>query len=230
MSTTSLSPKSQTLAVFESIRGEILDARVEPGSRLHVASLVDRYGVSQSAVREALSRLVADGLAIALDQKGFRVAPVSIADLHDLTESRIEMECVSLRRSIERGDAAWEARVLAAYHELSRSTPVAVAELQGTMLPWAVLHRRFHNALVSAAGSDWLERFREIMFDQSERYRMLSVSHPVGPRDVNAEHRALMDAALERNVDKVNELVAAHFRETANVVTAAMEQRAKDAE
>ncbi|MCA0424708.1 MAG: FCD domain-containing protein [Proteobacteria bacterium] len=212
--------------VFEAVRGDILDVRMEPGSRLHVGSLVERFGVSQSAVREALSRLVADGLALALNQKGFRVAPVSIDDLHDLTEARIEMEVVALRRSLEKGDAAWEARVLAAYHELSRSTPVAVEKLHGTMLLWGVLHRRFHNALASAAGSDWLERFREVMFDQSERYRKLSVSHPTGPRDVDAEHRALMQAALERDVDRMHQLVAAHFRATAEIVTEAMQSRA----
>jgi GntR family carbon starvation induced transcriptional regulator len=229
MDSTTTTAKSQTFMVFAAIRADILEVRMEPGSRLHVGSLTERFGVSQSAVREALSRLVADGLAIALDQKGFRAAPVSIGDLHDLTEARIEMEVVALRRSLQKGDTAWEARVLGAYHELSKSTPVAVEGLHGSMLPWGVLHRRFHNALVSAAGSEWLARFREVMFDQSERYRKLSVSHPAGPRDVDSEHRALMQASLDRDIDKVHRLVSDHFRATTEIVTAAMQNREKAA-
>jgi len=224
-----ISSKSQTLAVFEALREDILDVRLEPGSRLHVASLVERFGASQGAVREALSRLVADGLAIAIDQKGFRVGAVSVEDLRDLTQTRIELESVALRRSLEHGDAAWEARVLASYHELSKATPAAVEQLDGKMVPWGVLHRRFHEALVSGAPSEWMQRFRGILFDQSERYRKLSVSHPAGPRDVNEEHRRLMQAALDRNVAQCESLIAEHFQATARIVSRALELRQEDA-
>ncbi|ODP31056.1 GntR family transcriptional regulator [Pandoraea sp. ISTKB] len=217
--------KSQSLTVAIAVREDILEARLEPGSRLHVASLVERFGVSQGAVREALSRLVADGLAVALDQKGFRVADVSIEDLRDLTEARIELEVVALRRAIARGDAAWEGRILAAYHELSKATPAAVEQLRGEMVAWGVLHRRFHDALVSAAGSDWLARFRETLAAQSERYRKLAVVRPDGPRDVDGEHRGLMDAVLARDADRCAVLIEAHFRATTQTVTLAFEKR-----
>ncbi|MCI3205442.1 hypothetical protein DBA20_10780 [Pandoraea capi] len=93
------------------------------------------------------------------------------------------------------------------------------------MVAWGVLHRRFHDALVSAAGSDWLARFRETLAAQSERYRKLAVVRPDGPRDVDGEHRGLMDAVLARDADRCAVLIEAHFRATTQTVTLAFEKR-----
>jgi GntR family carbon starvation induced transcriptional regulator len=176
-------------------------------------------------VREALSRLVADGWVKAIDQRGFRVCPVSIEDLQDITRTRIDVESIALRRSIEAGDLAWEGRILAAYHELSGATPQRVEALKDSMLAWSVSHRRFHGALVSACGSPWLLRFRDTLTDQSERYRKLSVSYATAPRDVDHEHKQIMQAALERDADACIAQITKHFQQTANVVLASVQAR-----
>ena len=103
-------PRSLTSAVQERLRADILSTRLLPGQKLHIAGLAKQFSVSLAAVREALSRLVADGLVQASDQRGFRVSPVSPADLRDVTQTRVDIEGLALRRSIERGDAAWLAR------------------------------------------------------------------------------------------------------------------------
>src|SRR5216684_2503910 len=100
-------PRSLTSAVQERLRADILATRLLPGQKLHIAGLAKQFSVSLAAVREALSRLVADGLVQASDQRGFRVSPVSSADLEDVTRTRIDIESLALRRSIERGDQAW---------------------------------------------------------------------------------------------------------------------------
>lgn len=211
-------PKSRTLSLFETLRAEILDGRLEPGTRLHVAALAQRFAVSLGAVREALSRLVADGLVHALDRRGFRVSPVSIEDLQDVTRTRIEIETLTLRRAIERGDTDWEAEIVAALHLLLRATPERLADLEQTMPEWSVLHRRFHESLIGACDSSWLLRFREMLFEQSERYRSLLVTHAITDRDLAGEHRALADAALDRDADRAVALMEAHFRTTAGML------------
>lgn len=210
--------KTRTLSVFESLRGEILDARLMPGARLHVASLAARHGVSQGAVREALSRLVADGLVTVRDRRGFSVSMVSAEDLEDVTRTRIEIEGLALRKAIARGDAAWEASVIAAWHELSRATPAQIKDPAFASSTWRILHARFHKALIAACGSPWLLRFRESLFEQSERYRKLSVAYAIGPRDVDREHRELMEAAVGRDADRAVSLLEAHFERTVTVV------------
>src|ERR1700742_2548566 len=112
-------PRSLTSAVQERLRGDILSTRLLPGQKLHIAGLAKQFSVSLASVREALSRLVADGLVQASDQRGFRVSPVSPADLADVTQTRIDIEGLALRRSIERGDQAWLTSVEKAFTTLN---------------------------------------------------------------------------------------------------------------
>ena len=111
-------PRTLTSAVLERLRADILSTKLVPGQKLHIAGLAKQFSVSLTAVREALSRLVADGLVQASDQRGFRVSPVSSADLEDVTRTRIDIESLALRRSIERGDQAWLASVEQAFAAL----------------------------------------------------------------------------------------------------------------
>src|SRR3954465_7921078 len=102
-------PRSLTSAVQGRLRADILSTRLLPGQKLHIAGLAKQFSVSLAAVGEALSRLVADGLVQASDQRGFRVSPVSAADLRDVTQTRTDIDGLALRRSIEPGAPAWPA-------------------------------------------------------------------------------------------------------------------------
>src|SRR5262245_51885029 len=84
--------------VLHRMRSDIISCALKPGTKLRFESLRDMYAVSFSTLREGLSRLVAEGLVTAEDQRGFVVAPVSIEDLNDLTYVRVlvERECVAL--------------------------------------------------------------------------------------------------------------------------------------
>ena len=115
--------RSLTSAVLAHVRAEILSCRLKPGEKVLISLLARRLGVSLSAVREALSRLAAEGLVRAEDQRGFRVTPVSIEDLRDITRTRVDLEGLALRRAIELGDARWEERVRAAHDGLA-ATPL----------------------------------------------------------------------------------------------------------
>src|ERR1700731_5490431 len=81
-----------TQRAYEGLRADLLACRIRPGSRLKIQELCDRCSVSLGAVREALSRLTSEGLVVSEPQRGFRAAPVSVADLQDLTMVRIEVE------------------------------------------------------------------------------------------------------------------------------------------
>ena len=205
-------PRSLTSAVQERLRADILSTRLLPGQKLHIAGLAKQFSVSLAAVREALSRLVADGLVQASDQRGFRVSPVSMADLADVTQTRIDIEGLALRRSIERGDAAWLAAVETAWEAL-RAVPYRYPDQPGVHYEeWVMRHRVFHRALVNACGSHWLLGFRDVLHEQSERYRRLSIRREIGrPRDVEAEHAAIVAAVRERDADAAVAALSRHF-------------------
>ena len=210
------STRSLTSAVRERLRADIVACRIGPGEKLHIARLAGRYAVSLGAVREALSRLVAEGWVQAEDQRGFRASPVSSEDLHDITWARIEIEGLALRRSIEFGDAQWEARVRRAYQELSEAGLPQPDERGPVVDAWRAAHARFHSALVAGCGSEWLLRFRHTLYEQSERYRVLS--YRVKPRDLATEHRVIVEATLHRDAQAAVKALSEHFTVTAEAM------------
>ena len=115
------SKATRTGEVYEALRVDILNTRIEPGSKLKIALLSNRFGVSLSVVREALTRLGEQGLVVANPQHGFSVVGLSVSDLDDLTNVRTQIESMALRDSIVHGGVDWEAELVAAHHRLERT-------------------------------------------------------------------------------------------------------------
>ena len=202
-------------AIFAQLRNDIVTCRIKPGEKLVVSAISARFDVSLAAVREALSRLVAAGLVVAEDQRGFRVSSLSIDDLMDLTNTRIEIECLALRRSIALGGEDRRKRVTVAWDSL-QALPRMSAHDPGQHNPaWAAMHARFHSALVSACGLKWLLQFRDTLYEQSERYRQMAVAIKPDARDIAAEHRVIVEATLAGDVDRATTEIARHIELTA---------------
>ena len=159
-----------------------------------------RYNVGISPLREALTRLASERLVTTVGQRGFRVAPLTAYDVEDTMATRLVIEGEALARSIERGDIAWETAVVAAFHALSRH-PIPKEPGPSTEV-WAIHHRQFHMALLSACGSRWHMELAGLLFDQAERHRILRSKF--GPqkilkRDTVREHKQIFEAALSRD-------------------------------
>jgi DNA-binding GntR family transcriptional regulator len=214
-------PQNLTQGAYEGLRADLLACRVVPGNRLKIQELCRRFDVSLGAIREALSRLTSEGLVVSEPQRGFRAAPISLADLLDLTMVRIEVESLCLRRAIAIGTVDWEARLVAAFHRLSRTPERVASDPKRSDDEWADAHAAFHSALVEGADSPWLLRLHGQLYAQSERYRRLSI--PLGnmERDVGQEHREILDAALKRNADLAVALLARHLGATAEILVEA---------
>lgn len=209
--------KSLTQATYERLRRDVLSCALAPGSRVNVKELAERYEASGGAVREALSRLTSEDLVVSEPQKGFRVAPISLADLGDLTLARIEIEGICLRQSIENGDVGWEARLVSAYHRLSKAHGPESGD-QYEAVQWNGAHAAFHETLVSACPNSWLSRLRKMMFEQNSRYRALSVAITAAGRDLAGEHRGLLEAALARDAEAAVALIGLHIQQTSAVL------------
>jgi DNA-binding GntR family transcriptional regulator len=209
---------TQTDQVFELLRAEILSCRLAPSAKIRINDVAARFDVSLGATREALSRLAANGLVVAEAQKGFTVAPVSRKDLIDLTRTRITIEKLCLASAIAHATIEWESALVAACHRLQRISETELDDPSRLNEGWANAHNAFHTALVAACDSPWLLRIREMLFAQSDRYRHLSVPLRRGHRDVNAEHKAILDATIAGDTDKACALLAEHFSETTRIL------------
>ena len=211
---------TRTAEAYEILKQSVINGDYAPGSQLRIDTTSNTLKGSAGAVREALSRLTAEGLVLAIPQKGFVVAPISIGDLSDLTEVRIEIETRCLRRSIARGDIAWEGRVISTHHQLSR-TPMVSPDNKDQMNPdWTRLHSEFHDAIISECDSDWWLKLRNHMFLQAERYRQLGIPYSNIERDIEEEHRDIMEAVVARDQDRAIELLSNHIQRTADILMA----------
>ena len=199
-------------AVYEKLRKDIVSASILPGERLGMDALRARYDVGGSPLREALNRLVSEGLVTQEDQKGFRVASVSQEELRELTRARRLINEVALREAIRNGDAAWEEGIIVAYHRMDR---VAAA---GRSAELERLHREFHRALIFACGSRTILQINQQLFDRAKRYQMLSISSGAPPRAGHEEHRRIMEAVLARDVERAIQLANDHISLTEQIV------------
>jgi DNA-binding GntR family transcriptional regulator len=205
------SPVTRGEQVYDVLRSELLNGVLCPGTKLRMVELAGRFEVSQSVVREALTRLAEQGLVVATPQRGFRVRELSVEDIAGLTESRVEIESVALRLAIERGDVFWETQIVAAHHLLER-TPVV--DDDGRVLEqWVVHHRDFHQALTAGCNNARLQGVVEGLRDSAELYRRWWwVLASDRRRDLAAEHRQLKDLTMARNADAATEALAYHIR------------------
>ena len=224
MSSNYVQASKRTLAgdVYETLRADILSCRVAPGTKLRINDIHSQLGVNLGAVREALSKLSSEGLVTAEAQKGFCVAPVSRQELVDLTSTRIDIENLCLAEAIANGDAAWESGIVASLHFLSRQSERDPADPARLSERWVVAHAAFHQALVDACRNGVKMRIRASLYDQSERYRRLSVpARGTANRDTLAEHRAIADAALAKDTPTATRLMGEHLNRTTEILLAA---------
>ena len=211
-------------SVYDMMRQDILKGDLPPGEKLRVEYMRDRYGVGASPIREALNRLSVDGVVMRVDQKGFRVATVSVAELDELIKTRCWLEETAIRESIAAGDDAWEERLVMAFHRLSKA-PRSAEQITYAINPdWEVLHRAFHLALIGACGSRWLISYCEQLNDLADRYRQLAVRVTYPRRNELDEHKAIMDAAVNRDPDRAVEVLMDHYRRTAEIIRDSVDQ------
>jgi DNA-binding GntR family transcriptional regulator len=218
-------------AVFVRLRADILSGRLRPGSRLPFAQLSETYAVSMGVAREALSRLAEQGLVRTEPQLGYRVTPLSLDDLEDLTTTRCAVEGAALELAVAHGDLAWESAVVASHHALERTETWDRDDPALVNPDWAARHDAFHAALLSGCPAPRLVTLAASLRDAGEIYRSWAhgggdrspdVTLDSGRRDVAGEHRALVEAALDRDPTAAGHRLRAHLRATADLLVARM--------
>ena len=204
--------------IYRLLRADIVNCRVEPGARLRFDVLRQQYPVGVGTLREALSHLVSEGLVRTEAGRGFSVAPVSLTDMLDIAEWRVEFEVRAVTQSIRHGDEAWEAEIVTAHHLLSKTAVPGVDAADEVRDLWKTRHHRFHEAVGAACGSPWLLHFRSVLFGQALRYQRLIALHGPPMPLKHDDHREIMEAVLSRDVERASHAVEQHIRRTVDVV------------
>lgn len=211
-------------AVYEQLRADITHGVLEPGSKLRVEAIGQRYGVGASPLREALSRLSAEGLVDRTDQRGFSVSALKWDELATLAQTRAQLESLALRDSIQARDTDWEHQLVLLVHQLSR-TPRSLADDQYIPNPeWESLHHTFHEVLLARCPSRWLRSFCANLADEAYRFRQVAAGQHFSSRNVHAEHVAIFEAAIAGQADEAVKMLVQHYTRTADLVASQASQ------
>jgi DNA-binding GntR family transcriptional regulator len=212
-------------SVHRRLREDILAGKLSPGLKLKLRDLAVQYGAGASPVREALSKLAAEGLAERLEHRGFRVAEARPCQLAGLIRSRVLAEGAALREAIHCGDQGWEEELILAEHRLNRAARSLDPQRFLANPEWEIYHLRFHQALLAACDAPALLSFCERLREEAGRYRALANTRAYPNRDVALEHAEIAQAALNRDADKACTLLAQHYERTGLFVGAEMSRR-----
>ncbi len=207
-------------STYQRIKRDIIFGALEPGKKLKLDGLKQRYEASLSTLRETLNRLASEGFVDAPEQRGFFVRPVSREDLIEIAELRILLECHALELSIQNGDTEWEGNLVSAHHKLHRLEKEMLSGDQSRKEDWKRYDWEFHQAMIEACNSSNLLSLHSTLYDKYLRYQMLVLTYR--GEDAVEEHRKMFEAALDRDTVAACEMLKAHIRNGLDHTLAAM--------
>ena len=188
--------------VYDQLRADMISCRLAPGTDIRENELALRFGVSKSPVRDALMRLEREGLVITLPRQGYRVAPVSVADVQDMFHLRDALERACMERIVRRASDEQLA-------QLDRFRTFDGATWDGGFVAY---NRDFHHALARMAGNARMRDQLIDLIDQMERAVQLSLSSlkKGDPQSLVDEHRQIIDALQAREAARAQRLASRH--------------------
>ena len=206
---------------FDLLRRDILNGTHKPGQPLRIAHLSARYSIGATALREVLMRLAQASLVVAVANKGWQVAPVSLDEFKDLLAARLTLETALLADAMAVGALEWETNLVTAHYRLAQAViPLGEADTLAYRQTWIAMHDRFHIALLAGAQSLWLKRFHAQILEQLQRHHQAVMAQfpPVGkmPDPLMAQafsmpnHTELMVAALDRDTASAKTALQRH--------------------
>lgn len=202
-----------TQIAWQKIRDDIICGKLRPKTRLRIGKLRELYGIGASPLREALSRLVPDGFVVGMDRRGFMVAPVSLKEFRELTDVRKLLEKDAARLSLAGGNDVWEGNVVAALHRISRFHASSSGKMSPAQREWETLNEGFQETLMSGCSSMWLLNFRRAAYFYAKRYHRVCL--PAATiRSLQNGYKAMAEAALDRNVPKLQKLIEDQLEQT----------------
>jgi DNA-binding GntR family transcriptional regulator len=209
-----LRPATTVSWILENLRKAILEGSLQAHTLIRQDELAVAYGVSRMPIREAIRLLEAEGLVISRPNRGAVVAPLDPEDCEEIFDVRAALESLACRRSIPRLDEKQRSAAAAALDALESAPPEKAS----------AAHRAFHLSLHAAAGSR-LVRLIGQHIDAADRYLQLEAT-VAGTQEKDArEHRAILKATLDRDINQAAHLISEHVTDTGNEMARLLRQR-----
>jgi DNA-binding GntR family transcriptional regulator len=179
--------------VYEQIKHDIITCRLAPGDPLSENQFVDRFQVSKTPIREALTSLVQDGLVEYTPNRGFRVTPISVADIKEIFEARIFFEEEIFRLAVKKISDA-EIDELENHNWVNgdaKSPDHAESFLES--------NRKFHATLAAASRNSRLLWYYETLMNEAQRLFYMDISQHNQEFQWGHGHEGIIQALRNRD-------------------------------
>ena len=206
--------------LLDRMRSEICTLVFPADFKLQTQMLETRYETGLSVVREALSVLVGEGLVVREDRKGFRVAPMSLAEFDRITELRISIERSALEHAFRTNHPNWHSEVEGALQAMGPMLKAGDARPHGP--DFDRNHRHFHFSLLNAYRSALTLDLCSRLYDQFYRYRSLALSSLAHLAGVGQDHATLANSVGTNDLAATRETLTRHILDASATVRAAM--------
>lgn len=198
-------PTTSEEFAYHALRTDILTGRIKAGSRVVQSEVAEQLGISVTPVREAMRRLHTEGLVELAPHRGATVGRLELAKVREIYDLRILLEPRLVERSLPFFDAERARELEKLCDEMDAETSVS---------HFAELNQTFHDRLVTLDDS-WLSRIVRMMRVASSPYVALSLQAVPALMEVsNAEHRRMLRAFIEQDLDAARELTVHHLSST----------------
>jgi len=191
-----------SIEIFEVLKGEIVNGTLQGNTQLKQAKLAHRFGVSKIPVREALRRLEANGLIVFRPRFGATVTALSSEDVIDLLDVRLALECRAIELSIPK---LTQSELSLAHEVLKKYT------IETEPQAWSKLNTRFHNILYQACERPKLLGYIEDVKNRMGPFLMLNITMATGLDRPHEEHKQLLAACEQGNVELASNILREHI-------------------
>lgn len=198
--------------VFEALRDAIINGQLRPGERLMEVQVAEALGVSRTPVREAIRMLEREGLVLMMPRKGAYVSDISVKDIASVFEIRRALEALAAELAAERATEDDMERLERILLELAKCVE------SGDVERYVELDTEFHATVYRASRNERLAPIINSLREQIQRFRTRSLSNPGRMKMALEEHRKLVEAIGDRDVERARQLAAEHIDNAENVL------------
>ncbi len=198
--------------VYEDIKQQIVEEKLQPGQWLVERDLCKAYGLSRTPIREVLWKLTVDGLLEQEPNKGITVRKLSLEQVFEVFQAREAIEGMAARLACRKGDEAFREDLRAIKNELTK------VNVEGGVYEAILLGRKLHKAIIEAARNNIMAEIHEKLQNLTILTINLTKQSPTIENVSKEAHIAIIDALVEEDEEKCERAMREHLRDTCRQV------------
>ena len=202
---------------YAALKAAILSGELQPRDRLYETVLARRFKMSRTPVREALQRLVNEGLAEA-GSEGLAVATLSVEDIRSLEEANRALQSLAAQLAAAKGTEVELSKLEESTARMEAC--VITRDLEG----WIGADQEIHRQIFQMCGNRWLWKLLLQMESLVARIRHIALKRPGRLEESTAEHRAVVEAIKSRDPAAAHQAMQHHLVKTEQNLITILEQ------